>query len=104
MTSTPTRADSIRGPVHFFRPEYGLAWLRLKTGKEDVRSLVKLASSGHYVLFEALNFADGRRNLLEIRDAVSAEYGPVSGEAIEEYFRFLESVGVVAIGRAARAP
>lgn len=104
MASIPTRADSIRGPVHFFRPEYGLAWLRLKTGKEDVRSPVKLASSGHYVLFEALNFADGRRSLLEIRDAVSAEYGPVSGEAIEEYFRFLESVGVVAIGRAARAP
>ena len=102
--SIPIRADSIRGPVHFFRPEYGAAWLRLKTGNEDFRSAVTLASSGHYVLFEALNFADGRRSLLEIRDAVTAEYGPVSGEALEEYFRFLESVGVVAIRKAARAP
>jgi len=100
--ATPIRVDSIRGPVHFFRPEYGLAWLRLKAGKEDVRSSIALAGAGHYVLFEALNFADGRRTLSEIRDAVTAEYGSVSGEAIEEYFRFLERVGVVTIVPAGR--
>jgi hypothetical protein len=47
------------------------------------------------MLYEALNFADGKRNLGEIRDAVSAEYEPVSVQDVEQYFRFLESVGVV---------
>jgi hypothetical protein len=47
------------------------------------------------MLYEALNFADGKRNVGEIRDAVSAEYEPVSVQDVEQYFRFLESVGVV---------
>ena len=42
-----------------------------------------------------LNFADGTRNLLQIRDAVAAEYGPAPLDEFEEYFRLLESVGVV---------
>jgi hypothetical protein len=93
----PARIDSIKGPVHFFRPEYGLAWLQRKTGVDTVQRLVRLVGRGHYLMFEALNFADGRRTLAEIRDEVSAEYGPVPLEEIEEYFRFLERVGVVAI-------
>lgn len=94
----PVRVDSIRGPVHFFRPEYGAAWLRARTGRDDFRAGVRLARHGHYLLFEALNFADGRRTLQEIRDAVSAEYAPVPLEEVEEYFRFLERVGVVSLG------
>jgi hypothetical protein len=102
----PIRADSLRGPVHFFRPEYGAAWLRRRTGDDDFRSKVRLARRGHYVLFEALSFADGTRSVLEIRDAVSAEYGPVPVEEVEEYFRFLERVGVVSLRQtaAARSP
>ena len=91
----PVRADSIRGPVHLFRAEYGNAWIRAKTGV-DPRTL-KLASRGHYVLYEALNFADGKRSLQEIRDAVSAEYGPVDGADLEEYFRLLERAGVLTL-------
>lgn len=59
---------------------------------------MRLARHGHYVLFEALNFGDGRRTIQEIRDAVSAEYAPVPLEEVEEYFRFLERVGVVSLG------
>jgi hypothetical protein len=50
------------------------------------------------MLYEALNFANGKRTIREIRDAVSAEYEPVDVADIEQYFRFLESVGVVSIG------
>jgi hypothetical protein len=94
-TLVPRRNEAIRGPVHFFRPEYGLTWLRQKTGDDDFRSKVKLAQRGHYVLYEALNFANAKRTLREIREAVSAEYGPVDAAELEQYFRFLESVGVV---------
>lgn len=93
----PRRREAIRGPVNFFRPEYGAGWLRQKTGDDHFASTVRLAARGHYVLYETLNFADGRRTLREIRDAVSAEYGPIEVADIEQYFRFLESVGVVSM-------
>jgi hypothetical protein len=93
----PQRADSLRGPVHFFRAEYGMEWLRRKTGDPGWRAKIKLAKRGHYLLYEALNFANGTRNLGEIRDAVSAEYGSVDTADLAEYFRFLESVGVVSL-------
>jgi len=42
-----------------------------------------------------LNFANGKRNAQGIRDAVSAEYGPVPLEMAVEYLRALEKIGVV---------
>jgi len=38
--------------------------------------------------------------MLEIRDLVSAEYGPMDPAVLEEYFRMLEKVGVVTISPA----
>jgi hypothetical protein len=40
---------------------------------------------------------NGTRTLGEIRDAVSAEYGPVDIVELEEFFRFLEKAGVVSM-------
>jgi hypothetical protein len=68
-----------------------------KTGVPDFVDKVRLARRGHYYLFETLNFADGKRNLEEIRAAVGAEYGPAPVDEIEEYFRLLERVGVVTL-------
>jgi len=46
---------------------------------------------------ELRNFIDGKRNLLEIRNAVSAEYAPVPLEAVKEYFEKLEEGGHITI-------
>lgn len=46
--------------------------------------------------YETLNFADGHRNAQQIRDAVSAEYGPVSLDLVVEYLKALEKIGVLA--------
>ncbi len=54
-----------------------------------------LWGGGEEYAYEVLNFADGKRNVQEIRDAVSAEYGPVPREMVEEYLRALEQIGVV---------
>jgi hypothetical protein len=51
--------------------------------------------SGEEYAYEVLNFADGKRNAREIRDAVSAEYGPVPFEMVVEYLKALEKIGVV---------
>lgn len=93
----PKRNEAIRGPVNLFRPEYGSIWIAKKTGNPDVLGQVPLARRGRFVAYEALNFADGSRTLLEIRDAVSAEFGPVPADEIEQYFRFLERFEVVTL-------
>jgi hypothetical protein len=54
-----------------------------------------LWGSGEEYAYEVLNFADGKRNAQEIRDAVSAEYGPVPSELVVEYLKALEKIGVV---------
>jgi len=51
---------------------------------------------GEEYAYEVLNFADGKKNAQEIRDAVSAEYGPVPLEMVVEYLRGLEKIGLVA--------
>jgi aminopeptidase YwaD len=91
----PARNPEIRGPVNFFRIEYGRWWLIEKTGDEHFEQKVPLAQKGHYMLFEALSLANGKRRIGDIRDIISAEYEPVSVEDVAQYFRFMESLGVV---------
>jgi hypothetical protein len=45
--------------------------------------------------YEALNFIDGERSIVDIRNAVSAEYIPVDLEAIEQYLQLLQKAGVI---------
>jgi Peptidase family M28 len=42
-------------------------------------------------------YADGRRSILEIHDAMAAEYAPIPLEALELYFRAFERAGVMKI-------
>ncbi len=91
----PQRTPLVRGPVNFFRPEYGRDWMIAKTGDPGFVDKIRLARRGHYYLYETLNLADGKRNLEEIRAAVGVEYGPAPLEEIEEYFRLLSKTGVV---------
>ena len=93
----PVRTMEVRGPVNFFRPQYGRDWMTEKTGDPHFEDKARLARFGHYYLYEALNFADGVRNLGRIQELVAAEYGPAPLAEIAEYFRMLESVGVVSL-------
>ena len=54
-----------------------------------------LWGGGEEYAYEVLNSANGKRNTQEIRDAVSAEYGPVPVDMILEYLQALEKIGVV---------
>ena len=98
----PERNMAIRGPVNFYRPEYGRWWLADKTGDEHFDSKIPLARRGHYVMYEAVNFVDGIRSVAEIRDLVSDEFEPIPVEEFANYFDFLASVGVVKIKAGAR--
>jgi aminopeptidase YwaD len=50
-----------------------------------------------YADYEALNFADGHRSILDICRAVSAEYGPIDPKKILSFFRVLERAELVQI-------
>jgi hypothetical protein len=91
------RKTTPKGPLAVFGYDYfadhakagGLATPKL-LGYEG------LWGGGEEYAYEVLNFADGKRNAQEIRDAVSAEYGPVALEMVVEYLRALEKIGLVA--------
>ncbi len=90
------RAPDPKGPMSVF----GYDYFTDKFGEEKARN-VKLLSyqglrgSGGEYAYEVLNFVDGARNAQQIRDAVSAEYGPVPLDYVLEYLRALESIGVI---------
>jgi hypothetical protein len=78
-----------RGPLDFGLPESRLspeaaAWYRTEGN----------ALNGN-VRFELVNFVDGQRTVSHIRNAVSAEYGPISEQIVIRYFDDLVRVGVL---------
>jgi hypothetical protein len=90
------RKSEPRGPLAVFGYDYfadhaksaGIAEPKLLTYEG-------LWGSGEEYAYEVLNFADGKRNAQEIRDAVSAEYGPIPLDLVVEYLRALEKIGLV---------
>jgi len=85
-----------RGPLAVFGYDY-LADHAKAAGVATPKllSYEGLWGMGEEYAYEVLNFADGKRNAQEIRDAVSAEYGPVPLEMVVEYLKALEKIGVV---------
>jgi hypothetical protein len=51
----------------------------------------------NYTAMEARNFADGRHSILDIRNAVAAEFGPVALDDVTRFFRDLEAAGTYVI-------
>jgi len=90
----PVRAETPKGPIYPNRFLYGGAWLAERLGGDELLDL-SILRDGQYVAYEALNFVDGRRDLLQIRDAVSAEFTPVPAGHVAEFFSVLEKAGVV---------
>jgi aminopeptidase YwaD len=90
------RAAQPRGPLAVFGYDYFADHAKAAgVAEPKLFSYEGLWGSGQEYAYEVLNFADGKRNAQEIRDAVSAEYGPVPLEMVVEYLRALEKIGVV---------
>jgi hypothetical protein len=49
------------------------------------------------VIYELGNFIDGKRSISDIRDAVSAEFAPISLPVVVEYFERLAKAGAVSL-------
>jgi hypothetical protein len=88
------RNTDVKGPLAVF----GYDYFRDHLGKEKTR-LIRLPDYeglwGHEYAYEALNFVDGKRTVADIRNALSAEFGPIPMELVEEYLAALESIQVI---------
>jgi hypothetical protein len=90
------RSTTVKGPLAVFGYDYFAEHAkRAGAATPKLLSYEGLWGAGEEYAYEVLNFADGKRNAQEIRDAVSAEYGPVLLETVVEYLRALEKIGVV---------
>jgi hypothetical protein len=86
-----------KGPLVVFGYDYfQVEWAKQAHAvKPGLLKYEGLWGGGEEYAYEVLNFADGKRNAQEIRDAVSAEYGPVPLELVVEYLKALEKIGLV---------
>lgn len=90
------RNSSVKGPLSafgydYFTEHYGAE----REGAIRLFQYQGLRGSGGEYAYEVLNFLDGRSTAQEVRDAVSASYGPIPLEVVVEYLRALESIRVI---------
>jgi len=85
-TLVPVRTDKMRG--------YFNAWeFYQKVREMKVPPAYRIGRAD----YEVRNFIDGRRSILDIRNAVSAEHGSVALEGAENYILLLEKTGFVKV-------
>jgi aminopeptidase YwaD len=91
------RKQEPKGPLAVFGYDYFVDRTKATgVAMPKLMSYEGLWGAGEEYAYEVLNFADGKRNAQEIRDGVSAEYGPVPLEMVVEYLKAMERIGVVA--------
>ena len=86
------RSEEFKGPL-------ASGYLAEKLGEENIEEKLPLRGN---IAYETINFVDGKRSLLEIRNAVSAEYRPIELKVVEEYLRILERAGLIRIEEVGR--
>jgi hypothetical protein len=102
LTNEPRDPKEILSPTGPNGPMsvFGYDYFTDHYGAERAKSLKLfdfegLRGSGADYAYEILNFVSGKRTPRDIRNAVSAEYGPIPLEYVAEYLRALKSIGVV---------
>jgi hypothetical protein len=90
------RLNEPRGPLVVFGYDYFADHAKpISIATPKLVSYEGLWGAGEEYAYEALNFADGRHNVQQICDELSAEYGPVPLELVAEYLRALKGIKVV---------
>jgi hypothetical protein len=91
-----TRNSTPIGPLAVFGYDYLADHLdAVKLPRPKLITYQGFWGAGEEYAYETLNFVDGKRNVQQIRDAVSAEYGPIPQEIVVEYLKALESIGIL---------
>ena len=89
----PVRNPAIVGPLNVYYYDY----FADIPGADLSRTALAARDDGDVLAYEALNLADGKRSVSEIRDVLAGRYAPVPLSAIAEYFDFLAKTGAVTL-------
>jgi hypothetical protein len=94
--AAPYEAPDTRVPVRLTRGplDFGLPESRLPAESSAWYSGGGAALNGD-VRFELVNFTDGKRDIMALRNLISAEFGPIGQETVARYFEDLVAVGVM---------
>ena len=68
---------------------------KIKLLSSDATPLLNEQDLSQLYAYEIVNFIDGRRSVGEIRDAVSAEYGPLNIDLVSDYLEACHEAGIV---------
>ncbi len=88
------RNAAVKGPLSVFGYDYFTDHFG-KDKAQKIRLLDYEGLWGDEYAYEALNFVDGIRSAVDIRNALSAEFGPIPIEYVEEYLIALENIHVI---------
>lgn len=93
----PVRNPEVRGPLGVY--DYDHLDEALSGKGVNVATLPPIptlaSGDGDLMQYEALNLADGRRSIGEIRDVLTGRYQPVPADFLAAYFAQLAAAGVV---------
>jgi aminopeptidase YwaD len=81
------------GPLRVYYYDY----VADRASGDDLRAVERIRAmpNGEIILYEILNLVDGKRSIQDIRDFLAAAYGVISVEAVYDYLRLLEKIGVI---------
>ncbi len=88
------RNPAIKGTLSTFGYDYFGDHYGAEKAK-SIRLLNYTGLWGHEYAYEALNFVDGVRSVVDIRNALTTEFGPIPLEIVEEYLVALESIQII---------
>ncbi len=89
----PVRNPAIVGPLNIYYYDY----FADIPGADLSKTALAAREDGDVLAYEALNLADGKRSVSEIRDVLAGRYASVPLPAIAEYFDFLLKTGAVTL-------
>lgn len=99
MQKIPVRIGDI-GPLNYQNDDVLKARLapermaKIKLLNSEATPLLNAQDLAGLYAYEIVNFVDGKRSVGEIRDAVSAEYGPLPVDLVEDYLSACKDAGV----------
>lgn len=90
-----SRNMNVKGPLSVFGYNYFFDHYDKNKPRPKIYNFSGIkGSSGEYT-YETLNLVNGRRSALEIRNQLSAEFGPIPFEIVIEYLEALESIDII---------
>jgi hypothetical protein len=90
-----SRNMDVKGPLSVFGYDYFFDHFDKNKPVPAIYSYSGLKASGGAYSYETLNMVNGKRTALEIRNGLSAEFGPIPLEIVIEYLEALKSINII---------